>query len=207
MGQVTANTAQNEIQTVTISGAPTGGTFSLLFAGQLAAGIAFNATAATVQAALQALSTIGSGNATVTGSAGGPWTVTFAGALGNLNQPLMTAINSLTGGTTPSIAIAETQVGNPGFRYFKPYASGNTDGSQVAKGLLQYDCSTDTQARVTVGGSDYSEQQRAVPIIVSGTFKTADLTGIDATSVGNLGRLISGSTSLLTDSGTLLRMG
>lgn len=61
--------------TVTIGGSPTGGTFTLTYAGQTTAGIAYNAAASAVQSALEALSTIGSGNATVTGSSGGPYTV------------------------------------------------------------------------------------------------------------------------------------
>lgn len=50
------------------------GTFTLGYAGQLTEPIAYNANAATVQAALEALSTIGSGNVTVTGDPG-RWTV------------------------------------------------------------------------------------------------------------------------------------
>lgn len=61
--------------TVTIGGSPSGGTFTLTFAGQTTSGIAYNAAASAVQSALEALSTVGSGNATVTGSAGGPYTV------------------------------------------------------------------------------------------------------------------------------------
>jgi len=56
----------------------TGGTFTLTFNGATTAAIAYNATAATVQTRLIALATVGMGNVAVTGSAGGPWTVTFA---------------------------------------------------------------------------------------------------------------------------------
>lgn len=63
---------------ITISGSPTGGTFTLTVEGQTTTGIAYNATASAVQAALVALSTVGAGNATVTGVAGGPYTVQFA---------------------------------------------------------------------------------------------------------------------------------
>lgn len=54
--------------------AATSGTFTLGYAGQLTAPIAHDANAATVQTALAALSTIGSGNVTVTGEPG-RWTV------------------------------------------------------------------------------------------------------------------------------------
>lgn len=60
---------------VTIGGNPTGGTFTLSFGGQTTDPIAFNATAAAVQAALEALSTLDAGDVTVTGTAGGPYTV------------------------------------------------------------------------------------------------------------------------------------
>lgn len=103
-------TATNEKQTVTLSGTPTGGTFTLTYKGQTTAGIAYNATNTVVQAALEALSTIGTGNATVTGS--GPWVVEFVGDLAGYDVPLMTASGTgLTGGTDPSVAVAETQAG------------------------------------------------------------------------------------------------
>ena len=79
-------TSFNPLQTsgtVTIGGTPTGGTFTLSFAGQTTTGIAYNAAASAVQSALEALSTVGSGNATVTGSAGGPYSVTIS-AVGTL---------------------------------------------------------------------------------------------------------------------------
>ncbi|MFA6243498.1 MAG: hypothetical protein WC655_21335 [Candidatus Hydrogenedentales bacterium] len=101
-----------ETQTVTIGGTPTGGDFKLAFRGVETAAIAFDAAAATVQTALQALASIGAGNATVAGSAGGPYTVTFAGELVREAQPLLTlANNGLTGGTAPGVTIAEGTAG------------------------------------------------------------------------------------------------
>lgn len=108
-----ANVAKNEIQDVTISGSPTGGTFTLTYSGQTTAAIAYNATAATVQTELEALSNIGVGDVAVTGAAGGPWTVTFQGALGATDVAQMTATSSLTGGTTPGVTVATTQQGVP----------------------------------------------------------------------------------------------
>ena len=97
----------SEVQTVTITGTPTGGTFTLTFGGQTTAAIAYNATAATVQTALEALSTIRAGNVGVSGSAGGPYTVTFRGDLASQNVAAMTADGaSLTGGTSPAVAVA-----------------------------------------------------------------------------------------------------
>lgn len=102
----------NDVQTVTITGTPTGGTFTLTFGGQTTAAIAFNAAASAVQSALQALSSIGSGNAVVSGSAGGPWVVTFQGTLAAASQtPMTTNAGSLTGGTSPAVTVAHTATG------------------------------------------------------------------------------------------------
>lgn len=84
----------NELQTVTLTGYTTG-TFTLTFDGQTTASIAATAAAATVQAALEALSSIGSGNVTVTGAAGA-WVVEFVGMLAKTNVSEMTAASSLT---------------------------------------------------------------------------------------------------------------
>lgn len=110
---VVVQAEHDEVQTVTITGSPTGGTFTLTFGANTTSTIAFNASAATVQAALVALASIGSGNASVTGSAGGPWTVEFTGSLGNASQSLIVlGTNSLTGGSSPNVAIARVQAGS-----------------------------------------------------------------------------------------------
>jgi hypothetical protein len=102
----------NEVQTVTITGGPTGGTFTLTYSGQTTAGIAYNATAAAVKSALQALSTVGNGNVSVSGSAGGPYTVTFQGDLAGVNAAAMTASGAgLTGGTSPAVNVATSTAG------------------------------------------------------------------------------------------------
>jgi hypothetical protein len=67
-----------------------GGTFSLVFGGKTTTPLAYNASAAAVQSALQALSTIGAGNVEVTGGPGSasgstPYNVTFTGALSGTN--------------------------------------------------------------------------------------------------------------------------
>lgn len=77
----------NEQQTVTIEGTPTGGTFTLTFISPqpdsteaTTAPIAPASGAGSVQASLEALSNIGAGNVAVSGPAGGPYTVEFKGA-------------------------------------------------------------------------------------------------------------------------------
>jgi hypothetical protein len=100
------------VQTVTITGGPTGGTFTLAFGGNTTTAIAYNALASAVQTALQALGSIGANNALVTGAAGGPYTVEFTGSLGFAAQATMTADGTLlTGGTSPGVAVASVQAG------------------------------------------------------------------------------------------------
>lgn len=97
----TARAAKNEIQRVVLAGSPTGGTFTLTYSGQTTSGVAYNASAATLQSALEALSNIGSGEALVTGPAGGAWLVEFAGTLAATNVDKMTGSGaSLTGASS-----------------------------------------------------------------------------------------------------------
>lgn len=105
----------DEIQSVTITGSPTGGTFVLRFGGQNTSALNWNCTAAQMQTALQNLSSVGPGNALVTGGPGPgtAFTVEFTSALGYASQaPITLQTNSLTGGTSPNVAIAETQAGS-----------------------------------------------------------------------------------------------
>jgi hypothetical protein len=120
----------SELQTVTVTGTPTGGTYTLTFSGQTTAGIPFNATAAQVKTALEALSNINPGDVVV---AGGPHpgtavTVTFSGQYAGDNVAQMTASGAgLTGGTTPAVAVATTTAGGTDLA---------TDGTQIFAGFL-----------------------------------------------------------------------
>ena len=97
-------------QTLTVTGSPTGGTVTYsVTAGNettTSATVAYNATAAVLAAALQALSNVGAGGVTVTGSAGGPYTVVWQG----FNPTVAIGTNALTGGTTPSVTIGSTAI-------------------------------------------------------------------------------------------------
>lgn len=103
----------SEVQTVTISGTPTGGTYRLQFGADSTAPIAVDATSAEVQSALVALGAVGPGNVTVSGSAGGPFTVTFVGAYAGVNVPTLVPVDlDLEGGTSPDVAVATTTQGS-----------------------------------------------------------------------------------------------
>ncbi len=114
-----------EVQTVTITGGPTGGSFTLTVEGATTGAIAYNATAAAVQAALEALSSVQPGDITVSGADGGPYTLTFTTGGGNVAQ-ITASGASLTGGTSPAVAIATTTAG----------ASTGSGGTQTPSGHL-----------------------------------------------------------------------
>lgn len=91
---VTASPADNCEQTVTLSGEIAGDTFTLAFEGETTEAIDVTAAAATVEAALLALSTIGAGNCSVSGSAGGPYTVEFTGDLAKTDVSLLVGVGA-----------------------------------------------------------------------------------------------------------------
>lgn len=100
----------NEVQSIAITGSPTGGSYTLEFDGQVTAPIAYNANAAAIQSALLALSNLGTGDVTVAGT--GPFTVTFGGNKAGVNVPTIVADDSgLTGGTTPTVTVSVTTQG------------------------------------------------------------------------------------------------
>lgn len=109
----------NEVQTLTIGGTPTGGTFKLAFDGFVTDDIDWTDVDATlvaaIDAALEALPNIGTGG--VTAAAGtltsgiGTVTITFGGDLINLAVPTITVSENALEGTSPTLAVAETTAG------------------------------------------------------------------------------------------------
>ena len=116
----TAGGPVNEVQRVgfTASTSLMGGTFTLSFGGQTTGAIAYNASAATVQTALQGLSSIGSGNVSVVKSIGTSasqeWTLTFQGSLAAANQSQVTVNSGSVMGmmSITNIQATDTQGGN-----------------------------------------------------------------------------------------------
>jgi hypothetical protein len=66
---------------------------------------------------------------------------------------------------------------------YKAYASGSSDGSQVPRRILAYDCTTDGSGNVTLGGGDWGVTQKTAPAFFKGFFRSEDLTGLDANAV------------------------
>ena len=92
----------NAQQTITFSGTPTSGTFTLTFAGHTTGNINYSTASTTlasnIQSALTALTGIvGSGNSVVSASNASSVNVTFQGTLAGQAEPTMIAANSLLG--------------------------------------------------------------------------------------------------------------
>lgn len=114
------------VQTIYVTQA-TGGTFTLSFNGQTTLPLPYNATAVDVQAALDALPSVGVGNATVYQAQARffnsfpmdeiAFTVVFQGTLGGVTLPLLTANSAALTGASPSITILEKVPGSPNPTY------------------------------------------------------------------------------------------
>jgi hypothetical protein len=138
-GQILTRINTAEVQTATLTGGPTGGTWiaTLPASGnepaQSTSALAHNASAATVEAALMALSRIGPGGVAVTrsgaGTSGDPYvySITFNRRAGDL--PQLTSTNTFTGGTAPTVTHATGTAGT-GTGMYGPYDPAATDGRQ-----------------------------------------------------------------------------
>jgi hypothetical protein len=142
----------NEQQTVTLESTVNGGTFTLTYAGQVTAAIAWNASAATMVTRLEALSNIGVGDVAVTGGSGtAPWVITFQGAFANTDVALMTADGALLTRGAYNIDVSTLVQGNAGLNEIQVINIGNpTSGtftltfSGVTSGAIAYNASAAT---------------------------------------------------------------
>lgn len=107
--EVTAAAGTDEVQSLIVDA--TGGTFTLTYSGQTTAAIDFDATAAEIQAALEALSNIAVGDVTCAGGPVNttPVTITFGGTLDHRNVAAITSnAGSLTGGASTATMATDT---------------------------------------------------------------------------------------------------
>lgn len=101
-----ADGSEAQRQYLQFSGSPTGGTVKLSYGGTAETGtIAPTATAAQVQTELATIAAL-TGKVTVTGDAGGPYTVVLDSSLYPYSWIVLNT-NSLTGGTSPSVTVDE----------------------------------------------------------------------------------------------------
>jgi hypothetical protein len=194
LDRTTAAGGTNEVQTITITGTPTGGSFTISFTNpstggvETTAAIAYNATAAAVQAALIALDAFDAGDVIATGGAlpGTAVAVTFGGRYAARDVTVLSTTDSLTGGTTPASSVAETTKGVIAAGTFFPYAGG------TARAILRYGC-TVVLGRI-FGLGEHGASDSAAPAFFNGTFRCEDIAGLDADALTDLGaRLFAGS--------------
>lgn len=121
----TVNPIVNTVQIVTVSGSPTGGNFTLAVLGEVTSGLAYNISANGMQTALEALSTVGSGNVLVASGIGGGgenvYQVTFQGSLAGQSVPTIQTADSLVGDTLPGVTAETVENG-----FTPPYLNENT---------------------------------------------------------------------------------
>jgi hypothetical protein len=106
-GRTNTLNGANAVQDVSVSAS--GGTFGLLYSGMETIQLGYQATAAQVASALNALSGV-SGCFAVTGSSGA-YAITFQGALGLQPQPLLGVDTSLLTGSTPAVTVTTATAG------------------------------------------------------------------------------------------------
>lgn len=151
--------SSNSVQRLTITGAPTGGTFTITFDGQTTAGIAPGAEAVDVLSALEALSNIDIGDVRVTGGdlPSEYVDIEFRGQYANTAVTLMTTTDSLTGGSSPESSIAHHITGGTNEVYL---AMVQHIGEGTAR-LYQVDAATGAGSELGTGfhASDWYFQQ------------------------------------------------
>jgi hypothetical protein len=186
LGQVT-DVPVDAVQTITTTGSPTGGTFTL--AGQpitypesaTTDPLSSTCTVAQMQAAMDAL--YGVGNTICSGTAlpAGSIAITFTGDLAAQPVTALTTIDTgLTGGSTPHSVVTQTTVGVGNTGSYGAYATGHGDGTQLPKGVLRYGCTVDSAGNISISNEIPGLTQLSAPMFWAGTFRTDDLVGLDS---------------------------
>lgn len=100
--------------------------------------------------------------------------------------PMVASVQTIAKGTVLGMVTSS--------KLFKAYASGNSDGSQVAKVVAVYDFTVDGSGNVFLA-HEKNTARKLAPVYLEGYFRTEDLTGLDATAITALGRLVTGDTT------------
>ena len=153
----------DEVQFITFTGTPTGGTFKLMFRGEVTPAISHDALPATlagnIQTGLEALSGIAAGEATVAETTDPEYSVTFSGALASVDQPMIELFeNLLTGGSSPSLDVTESVGGGLIEHSLLPILPGQVDVF-LSPTLALIDPNTLTRARL----AEWNLSDRAIP--------------------------------------------
>lgn len=190
---IKASAAINEVQTETLTA--TGGTRTLTVQvgadRQTTGNIAYDANAATIQAALEALSNVEAGDIVVSGT--GPFVYTFGGNLAGTDMGILTVDAALlTGGTSTMVETIKgageyvaypmgqvvCQKDDGSNEFAKIGTSGYTGPARVLKRNIVVD-SNGYHQYGTEWQSTVEHFEGSVPAYYDGYFKSQDLTGLD----------------------------
>jgi hypothetical protein len=176
---ITPSVGSNPVFVITINGAPTGGTFSVLF-DNAPVSLGYNSTASAFQTALRALNGRFT-SATVTGSTGGPYTVTAATDGLPMQAPSF-IYSTLTGGTSPTVTLAIT---NPGGMKMQPSNVAMT--GQVSLAFASSLVALDNSATIAVNEfkTAYDVPDRLDPIYYQNSSGTQDPGGVQEKKAGD----------------------
>jgi hypothetical protein len=142
----------------------------------------------------------------VTGSAGGPYTVTFQNADVDAPETLTGSGAALT--TPGNFGITTVTAGSVGTQgTYKAYVNGATDGSGVPKLILEFDCQTDSAGLIYFSESGAGPVygvglgRLTVPAFARGSFRSQQVSGLDTAGLAAAGwRIVQGT----LESGELL---
>lgn len=177
--QVPSAAPSNAVQTLTPSTTLTSGTFKLTFKDVTTAGtVAYNASAATIQTALEGLSTIGSGNVLCVGGPinTSPVVVTFIGTLAGREVTDLISISANTlnlTGVAATIEASEVRAGNGTFTEVQRI----TPSGVLATGSFTITLSTGTVAGTT-GSITYNATAATIQTAIQA------VTGFGSTTCG-----------------------
>ena len=156
--------AGDAIQTITISGTPTGGTFNVAAGGNVYTA-AYNVSPATLQNAIQSWGGVFAA-VTVSGTAGSSYVVTFPAVTSNVAPvaaPLQANGAGLTGGTNPKVSVAAS--GNGGVDSTIRAVAG--DWSQAAYGVgMDITFKVSTEANYFDGSNWHSAFQENLTLLL-----------------------------------------
>jgi hypothetical protein len=79
---------------------------------------------------------------------------------------------------------------------YAAYNSQASDGTELARGILEFDCATFADGTMTIGWLATNTDETVysdAPMFVKGSFATGDLLGLTEAAVAQLGRLIEGT--------------
>lgn len=177
----------NEIQELTVDAST--GNYTLGFGGFNTTNLTPASTAAAVQAALEALPSIGAGNVLVTGgvgAAGGgtPYVITFRGSLGGENQVQVTTTNvSLTGGAATATVTTTTPGGTGGNRVRLPGIQ-TFELEATVEGEVERELGNEEVTGRTINGTDATGTVTFRPKDIDGFFQLlSTVTGVDTDEV------------------------